>query len=179
MTCTFNTYLWYIVQFVQSCFILPRTLITMMKNRPTCGHAANIFLQRDKVSGPYLKPSISRVFCSNPERFSSISRYGTRSRRVPYYLPVLHRTVGTIAVKYVCFCPDLRARRVTQKKALSEDEFEYKPKGDLDDHLIVERASLLFKQSSLLFFFHYQYSPHSLLSTFYYNPFLYFHPFEL
>ena len=80
------------------------------------------------------------------------------------------------------FCPDLRvrARRVTQKKALSEDEFEYKPKGDLGDHLIVESASLLFKQSSLLFFFHYQHSPHSLLSTFY-NPFLYFHfhPFEL
>ena len=76
------------------------TLITMMKNWPTWLRTVNSnFLTKRRSEGPGWKPSISRVFCFNPERFSSISRYATRFRRAPLFLTAPHSAVGTKAVK--------------------------------------------------------------------------------
>ena len=89
------------------------TLITMMKIWPTFWQTVDYAsLTKRQSEGPCVKPSISRVFCSNHERFCSISRYGTRSRTVPYYLPVLHRTVRTIAVKPYMLSPEFSGLRL-------------------------------------------------------------------
>ena len=75
-------------------------LLVSVKNSSLCDRCALLFFCTKILSeDPYLKSFIRRVLCWYRERFSSISRYATRSRRVPYYLPVLHRTVRTKAVK--------------------------------------------------------------------------------
>ena len=55
-------------------------------------------LKKIQSEGPYLKSFISRVLCLYREHFCSFSRYATRPRRAPYFLTLLHSTVGTKAV---------------------------------------------------------------------------------
>ena len=75
-------------------------LLVSVKSWLTCDRWASLFFcTKILKEGPYLKSFIIRVRSKHRERFSSISRYGTRSRTVPYYLTVLHRTVRTKAVK--------------------------------------------------------------------------------
>ena len=75
------------------------TLITMMEIWPTFWQTVNyLSLTKRQSEGSGLKPSISRVFCFNPERFSSISRHATRPPVEAFFLPPLHRGVRTKAV---------------------------------------------------------------------------------
>ena len=77
------------------------TLITMMKIWPTWLRTVNSnFLTKRQSEGPGVKPSISRLFCSNPERFCPISGYATRCRIAPFFLTAPHSAVGTKAVKH-------------------------------------------------------------------------------
>ena len=51
--------------------------------------------------GPYLKSFISRVRSKHRERFSSFSLYCTRLHVEAFFLPPLHRGVGTKAVNTI------------------------------------------------------------------------------
>jgi hypothetical protein len=64
--------------------------------------------------GPYLKSFISRVRSKHHECFSSLSRYCTRLHVEAFFLPPLHRGVGT--------------------KAVNKDEFK---SFNLPEHLVV------------------------------------------
>ena len=79
------------------------TLITMMKNWPTWLQTVNSnSLTKRQSEGPYVMPSISRVFCFNPERFSSFSRHATRRGVTTYFLSSLPCDDSTIAVNKKC-----------------------------------------------------------------------------
>ena len=61
--------------------------------------AAPIFSMKRLSEGPYLKPSISRLFFFIRKRFCSFSFYSTRLPIEAFFLPPLHRGAGTLAVK--------------------------------------------------------------------------------
>ena len=65
----------------------------------TCDRWASLFFPTKILSeDPYLKSFISRVRSKHRERFCSFSRYCTRLHVEAFFLPPLHRGVGTKAV---------------------------------------------------------------------------------
>ena len=75
--------------------------------------------------GPYLKSFIRRVLCLYRERFSSFSRYCTRLHVEAFFLPPLHRGVGTKAVK-------TRPDGDNGNKEEGEKDPSYKPSSDYE-----------------------------------------------